>query len=120
MPRSLAHRQRVLLHTAALHDLRRAPAHYAEELRHYDTLQVAVAVLDLVVDSMGLDHEVDRDDLLRALAPLLREMDRAAAIEPDADRHEAIVDRVLGALRNDGDRRRPFSHAYGDLDADGR
>jgi hypothetical protein len=120
MPRSLAHRQRVLLHTAALHDLRRAAAYYAEELKHYDTLQIAVALLDLVVDSMGLDHELDREDLGRALAPLLGEMDRAAGVPPDSRRHEAAIDRVLGALRNDADRRRPFEHTYGDLDGDGR
>lgn len=69
---------------------------------------------------MGLDHELDRDDLARALSPLLREMDRAAGMEPDGARHESMVDRVLGALRNDGDKRRPFSHTYGDLDGEGR
>jgi hypothetical protein len=95
MPRSLAHRQRVLLHTAALHDVRRAQVHQTAELKHYDLLQVAVALLDLVVDSMGLDHELDRDDIVRALAPLLREMDRTAGgmftSVPDIEKRDELL-----------------------------
>jgi hypothetical protein len=45
-------------------------------------------------------------------------MDHAAGKWPDPDRHAAMADRVIAALRNDDDRRRPFVASYLDLDGD--
>jgi len=118
--RGLTHRLRVLLHMAPLHDLRQSDARRDPELRHYDALALAMKVMDLIVDSAGLDREVDRDVVEQALGPLLAAMDASAGVVPDRARHGAMVDRVLAGLRNDGERRRPFEVHYTDLDADGR
>jgi len=105
----------VLLHTKPLLDLKRSDDLRAAELRHYDTLALAIKIWDLIVESTGLDSEVDRVRVRSSLAPLLAEMDRGAGLEPDAVSHQAIVDAVLGALTNDGDGRRPFAITYQDL-----
>jgi hypothetical protein len=86
------------------------------ELRHYDGLALGLATMDLIVDHMGLDIDVDRARVASHLAPLLDEMDRVAGKWPDPDHHAAIVDRVIGALRNDDERRRPFAVSYLDLE----
>ena len=75
-------------------------------------------VFDLVIDSAGLDREVDRSRVEQALGPLLLQMDTAAGMAPDLSRHEAMVDRVLGGLRNDVNRRRPFEEVYTDFESD--
>jgi hypothetical protein len=109
---ALTHRLRVLLHTAPLHELRLGDNRRDPELRHYDSLSLAMKVFDLVIDSAGLDREVDRNRVEQALGPLLDQMDSASGLAPDPSRHEAMVDRVLGGLRNDLDRRRPFEEVY--------
>jgi hypothetical protein len=117
--RALAHRQRALLHTLPLDALHRANALRDPELRHYDALALGLATMDLIVDHMGLDIDVDRPRVASHLAPLLDEMDRAAGKWPDPALHDAIVERVIAALRNDDERRRPFSVSYLDVDGDG-
>ncbi len=117
---SLTHRMRVLLHTSPLHDLRLSDQRRDPDFRHYDSLALAIAVLDLVIDTMGLDREADRAAVLRALVPLLKEMDDAAGVAHDHQRHADMTDRVLAGLRNDGNGRRPFDLDYQDFDADGK
>src|SRR5439155_4387447 len=107
--RMLSHRMRVLLHTLPLAALHRSDALRDPELRHYDGLALGLATMDLIIDHMGLDTELDRARVASHLAPLLEEMDRVAGKWPDPDHHAAIVDRVIGALRNDDERRRPFA-----------
>lgn len=114
--RTLAHRLRVLLHTLPLAALHRSDALRDPELRHYDGLALGLATLDLIVDHMGLDSDVDRQRVARHLAPLLDELDRAHGVAPDPERHAAMVDRVIGALRNDDERRRPFAASYLDVE----
>lgn len=116
--RALTHRLRVLLHTAPLHELRSGDSRRDPELRHYDSIALTMKVFDLVIDSAGLDREVDRDRVERELKPLLTQMDAAAGLAPDPSRHEAMVDRVLGGLRNDTNRRRPFEEVYTDFEDD--
>ena len=58
--------------------------------------------------------------MTRALAPLLHAMDEAAGVAPDSRRHALVVDRVLGGLRNDDERRRKFSITYQDFDSEGK
>ncbi len=114
--RALAHRLRVLLHTLPLDALHRSDALRDPDLRHYDGLALGLATMDLIVDHMGLDIDVDRARVASHLGPLLDEMDRVAGKWPDPDHHAAIVDRVIGALRNDDARRRPFEVTYLDLE----
>jgi hypothetical protein len=114
--RALAHRLRVLLHTLPLDALHRSNALRDPELRHYDGLALGLATMDLIIDHMGLDIDVDRARVASHLEPLLAEMDRVAGKTPDGEHHTAIVDRVVGALRNDEERRRPFAVSYLDLD----
>ncbi len=114
--KTLAHRLRVLLHTLPLDALHRSDALRDFELRHYDGLALGLATIDLIVDHMGLDTDVDRVRVASHLAPLLAEMDRIADYAPDTERHARMVDRVIGALRNDDDRRRPFEASYLDVE----
>jgi len=114
--RALAHRLRVLLHTMPLDALHRSNALRDPELRHYDGLALGLATMDLIVDHMGLDIDVDRGRVARHLAPLLDEMDRVAGKEADPEHHAGMVDRVIAALRNDDERRRPFAMSYLDME----
>ncbi len=115
----LTRRLRVLLHTAPLLALRAADGLQAPDRKHYDSLALALRVFDLVLASMGLDRGVDRTAMQRALQPLLAAMDDAAGYAHEAARHEAVVDRVLGALLNDDQRREMFRATYTDLRPDG-
>ncbi|WP_254508161.1 hypothetical protein [Anatilimnocola floriformis] len=112
----LTDRLRVLLHTKPLLDLKRSDNLRSVELRHYDSLALAIKIWDLIVENVGLDSELDRRRVRESLTPLLVAMDRAAAIEPDAQRHQAIVGAILSALTNDDDGCRPFTTAYQDLE----
>jgi hypothetical protein len=111
-PADLTRRLRVLLHTLPLDGIRRGDTLRDAELRHYDGLALALSVLDVVIDRMGLEVEADRELVTRLLEPALTAMDAAAGLSPARERHEKIVDKVLGALRNDGDARRPFREEY--------
>ncbi len=117
--RMLTRRLRVLLHTTPLHDLRRSDSLRDQDLRHYDSLTLTIKAIDLIIEHTGLDHEVGRETLIRALTPLLTAMDHAAALTPDSERHARIIDKILSALRNDGERRHPFQLAYQDIDDQG-
>jgi hypothetical protein len=111
-PAELTRRLRVLLHTTPLDALHLGDSRRDPETRHYDALALALRVLDEVIDRLGLEDEADRETVARALKPLLMAMDETEGITPSEQRHEAMVDRVLGALRNDDDARRPFRQEY--------
>ncbi len=85
--RSLTRRMRVPLHTAPLHDLRQGDNLRDPELRHDDSLALAIKILDLIIDHTGLDRELDRGMVQRALTPLLSAMDEAAGVPPSVERH---------------------------------
>ncbi|MDA7980498.1 MAG: hypothetical protein MPJ50_17205 [Pirellulales bacterium] len=118
--RELTDKLRVFLHGKPLFDLKRSEGSRAEESRHYDTLVLVIRIWDLIVDNMGLDTEVDRPAVARELYPLLGAMDEAHDVVQDRDRHDLVVGQVIGALCNEGDRRRPFEVFYQDYDGDGR
>lgn len=115
----LTRRLRVVLHAEPLLAMRALDDKQAADRKHYDSLAIALRVFDLVLASMGLDRGVDRAAVQRNIGPLLASMDAAADIPIDAFRHEAVVDRVLGALLNDGQRREKFRAVYTDVRADG-
>ncbi|MFO0579199.1 MAG: hypothetical protein U1A78_34800 [Polyangia bacterium] len=118
-PPELRHRMRVLLHTLPLTDLHRNQSLALPELRHYDPLALAMKIIDLIVESMGLEQEVDRRAVVRALRPLLSAMDAAQGLVPDEARHLMMAERLLDGLRNDGNHRHPFQIEYTDVDAAG-
>ncbi|MFO1077977.1 MAG: hypothetical protein U1E73_09685 [Planctomycetota bacterium] len=99
--------------------MRRSDSLRDTEFRHYDSLALALLILDTVIDHLGLEHEADRDVLARKLTPALTAMDAAAGIPPSPERHERILDKLLGGLRNDGDARRPFREEYITVETDG-
>lgn len=119
-PPELTRRLRVLLHTLPLGALSRGDSVRDPELRHYDTLALALRLLDIVVDRMGLEDEADREVVARVLEPLLVAMDQASGEPSRPDRHAAIIDKVLGHLRNEGDARRPFRQEYTSVGDDDR
>lgn len=121
---SLVKRLRALLHTFPLFALSQSDSRRDEAFRHYDTLTIALKILDVIAERMGVEFESDpveanRDYIDFSLAPLLDAMDRRAGIVPDETRHLQMIDRVLAALRNDNDARRPFKLTYTDLDETG-
>lgn len=109
---ALTQRLRVLLRTTPLFAARQSDGRVDPELRHYDSLVLALRTFDLVVERMGLEHELNAESLARELTPLLEAMDRAADKAPDVSRHERMVTRVVAALRNDDEARRPFEITY--------
>jgi hypothetical protein len=119
-PVDLTRRLRVLLHTLPLDGMRRGDALRDAELRHYDGLALALRVLDVVIDRLGLEAEADREVVTRVLRPVLSAMDSAAGMPTSSVRHERMLDKLLGGLRNDGDARRPFREEYSSLDGEGR
>lgn len=112
---SLTRRLRVLLHANPLFSLRHRDGHLEDAKRHYDSMTLAVKILDLIVESTGLEREVNYEVVELALQPLLLAMDQTAGVAPDNSRHEEIVDRVLKSLRNDGDHRRKFQVPYTEI-----
>ena len=119
-PADLTRRLRVLLHTLPLDGMRRGDAIRDAELRHYDGLALALRVLDIVIDRLGLEAEADREVVTRVLRPVLSAMDAAAGVPTSPERHERMLDKLLGGLRNDGDARRPFREEYTSVDSEGQ
>lgn len=118
-PADLTRRLRVLLHTLPLDALRRGDTMRDPELRHYDSLGLALRLLDLVIDRLGLEREADRENVTRTLSPVLAAMDAAAGIPVSPERHDLMIDKVLGGMRNDSDARRPFREEYAAIDEQG-
>ncbi len=116
---SLVKRLRVLLHAYPLFQLSQSDARREESFRHYDTLAIALKIMDIVAERMGTESEADREYVDFAVGPLLDAMDVRAGLMPDAARHVEIVDRVLAALRHDSDARRPFRIPYMDIGQNG-
>ncbi|MFA5625144.1 MAG: hypothetical protein WC966_08845 [Bradymonadales bacterium] len=117
---SLVRRLRVLLHAYPLFALSSADSRRDEALRHYDTLSISLKILDIIAERMGMEVEADRELIDFSLQPLLEAMDLRAGLMPDKERHEAITDRVLAALRNDANARRPFKLPYIDIEEGGK
>ncbi len=65
----------------------------------------------------GTEGETHHDP--EELSGLLQKMDVAAGIPIDRERHERMVDRLLGHLRNDDEGRKQFSIDYLAADTDG-
>jgi hypothetical protein len=117
--KDLTHRLRVLLHAVPLGELRLSEGLLADDRNHYDWVALALRLFDLIIESTGLDREVDSRAARRALGPMLAAMDVARGLTPDEQRHDAVVDRLLARLRNDPAGRQPFQLEYTDVDNSG-
>lgn len=118
-PASLTQRQRVLLHVLPLLNLKTGDA-LRDHDAHYDTLSLVLKTFDVIIDHTGFGAQVDRDLLYQQLLPLLRAMDAAAGISGDPAGYSRTVDRIVAVLRNDSERRRPFTVEYQDFDEMGK
>ncbi len=118
-PADLTRRLRVLLHTLPLDSMRHGDAIRDAELRHYDSMALALRVLDVVIDRLGLEAEADREAVIRELRPALCAMDAVAGLPSLPERHERMLDKLLGGLRNDADARRPFREEYTAVNGEG-
>lgn len=116
----LSRRLRVLLHLEPLFRLRAGDTRRDPELRHYDSLGIALRVLDIIAEHMGLDDATTADALFLHVRDVLVAMDELAVVEPSPARHRRIFDRVLAALRNEEGGFRPFRIEWPDIDPDGR
>lgn len=114
----LTHRSRVLLYTKPLLDLQSWANLCDESLHHYDALALAMKLFDAIIETMGIDREIDSDTAIQILTPLMTAMDRSQQIEPDSLRHVSMVERLLGKLLNDSDGRKPFRIEYTEFDGE--
>jgi len=115
----LTHQTRVLLYAEPLLRTLRSDENRSEELAHYDSLALALKLLDHIVTHTGLEHEADSDTAIRELLPLIDAMDQAAGIESKIERQMRMAKIVLGALRNDKEGLHSFKRSYTDF-ASGR
>jgi hypothetical protein len=112
----LTRKLRVLLHAEPLLAIRRGDAFRDEGFRHYDFIVLALKLFDVIVERMGLEHEIDLEETSRVLWPVVRAMDAKAGRPPSPERHAAVVERLLAALQNDSGQRRPFRFEYQDFE----
>lgn len=109
-------RAEVMVHAAPIYRAAFAQGGVAEELRHYDLLDLALRVIELTLESDGLIDLVTSQWLVDALRPALAQMDAAhgLSLESAGTRHARMVARVLDALRNEVGRRGPFEESIFD------
>lgn len=108
----LTHQLRVLLHTDRLLSLQHRDQHRPDELKQYDSLSLALKVFDLIISHTGLGQDIDHNQAINELLPLLEAMDRAADIEPERERQRQMAERVLSTLYNQDEGRQPFKLTY--------
>jgi hypothetical protein len=108
----LTRQLRVLLHADRLLHLQYRDDHRPPEFRHYASLSLALKVFDLVIAHTGLGQDIDEHQVVEELLPLLEAMDLATGMEPKRDRQAQMAERVLSALYNDDNGRRPFELTY--------
>jgi hypothetical protein len=79
-PPALTQRFRVLLHALPLFQARINDPMRDPENRHYDSMALAMKVLDLIIENTGLGSEIDRDGVVTALRPILQAIDSNLAV----------------------------------------
>lgn len=117
---TLTERQRVLLHMQPLMTMRQAWLARDEDGQKYDPLCLCMKLFELAIDQSGFGNDVVRESVARELVPLLRSIDLGDGLEPDEERHQRIVDRLIGNLLNESNRGESFAIEYTDFDANGR
>lgn len=95
----LIRRLRVLLHTEPITNLRSLNLNPESETFHYDSITLAVFLLDRIIESAGLGNDADSNAVINSLTPIMQQMDAAADFEPDARRHEDFVRKIINRLK---------------------
>src|SRR5438552_1717936 len=92
---------RALLHANPLLNLQYRDDRRPPELQHYSSLSLALKVFDLIVARTGLGQDIEYEQAVNELLPLLEAMDRAAGVPPDDERQVRMAERVLATLLNE-------------------
>jgi hypothetical protein len=103
---------RALLHAHPLLHLQYRDDRRPADLQHYSSLSLALKVFDLIVAHTGLGQDIEYEQAVNELLPLLEAMDQAAGIPSDRGRQMRMAERVLATLLNEEDRRQPFKLPY--------
>jgi hypothetical protein len=111
---AITRRVRVLLRTAPLHRVESNKARKAIDWSKHDLRGLALRILDLTIESMGLSGGVPMEELRIGLRPLLRSVDEAL----DDESCDEIANAIIESLLNESDRRQAFSEPYLDLSAE--
>src|SRR6266487_5922753 len=82
----LTQQLRVLLHADRLLSLQYRDDRRSLECKHYSSLSLALKVFDLIIAHTGLGQDIEYDQAVNELLPLLEAMDRAANVHPDRER----------------------------------
>lgn len=113
---SLSSRQRVLLHAQPILMMRQYWASRDDQDARYDPLCLSMKLFDVVIDQSGFGNEVGQQTVADALFPLLAALDQSANVDPNAERHQRIVDRLLDGLMNEANHGHSFQLDYCDFD----
>jgi hypothetical protein len=106
----LARRVKALARTLPVHDLEAGKGARDGDWSVYDLRALALAAVDGVIDSMGLDWGATAADVRGRVAALAR----AAAPDRPAGQADQVAAAVLDGLLNDRNRREAFAVTYGD------
>src|SRR5437588_10585471 len=103
---------RALLHAKPLLNLQYRDDRRPPELQHYSSLSLALKVFDLIVAHTGLGQDIEYDQAVNELLPLLEAMDQAAGVPSDHELQMRMAERVLATLLNEEEHRQPFKLPY--------
>jgi hypothetical protein len=110
--KALPARIRTLLLTAPLHRMEGTKNLRMDELQKQDLRMLALRVMDLTIERMGLGYGAVRQVIIDGVAPLVRKANPSLGL-PDA---KAIVEIVLEGLLNDTERRQTFREPYASVE----
>lgn len=108
---ALTRRLRTLVRTVPLHRLEASKGHLSLDVAAQDLRSLALRVLDLCVEGMGLGAGVERAEVVAGVAEMARQMDPGASLEQAT----AIAEGVVDGLLNERERRVAFSERYADF-----
>lgn len=94
---------RALLHANPLLNLQYRDDRRPPELQHYSSLSLALKVFDLIVAHTGLGQDIEYEQAVNELLPLLEAMDQAAGVPSDHERQMRMAERVLATRLNEFD-----------------
>jgi hypothetical protein len=112
---ALTRRLRALIRTAPLHRVEASKMRRADEFSDQDLRALALRVLDVVIEKMGLGTGASLEHLREELRPLIR----ASASDLDDDETANVADAVVLALLNEPARRQAFEEPYLQVASDG-
>ncbi len=96
------------MRTAPLHRLEATKAYRGDTFGDQDLRAIALRVLDVVIERMGLGVGATFEDVREALRPLIRAADPSLG----AAEGDAVVDAVVLGLLNERERRQAFAERY--------